>query len=56
MWLSQAKSAKYLGICNNTFTKYVRKKYPPDRIFRNRFEWKKETLDKIKDDKTVFTT
>jgi len=52
-WHPMVKVAEELGICVNTFKKYYLKKYPPERVFGNRKEWKDTTLEMMKNDTTI---
>lgn len=54
-WHPMVKVAKELGICVNTFKKHYIKKYPPERVFGNRKEWKDKTLEAMRNDTTIGT-
>jgi len=54
-WHPMVKVAKELGICVNTFKKHYIKKYPPERVFGNRKEWKDTTLEAMRNDTTIGT-
>ncbi|HFF4527975.1 hypothetical protein [Acinetobacter baumannii] len=55
-WHPMVKVARELGICVNTFKKHYLNKYPPERVFGNRKEWKDSTLEVMKNDTTIGTT